>query len=505
MSARVDIREQLTEAEERFERWRKKLGLLVAPLLACLVYALDFPTLKPEAHRLAAVMSAVVVLWITEGLPMPVTALLGACACVILGVAPASNVFAPFAEPLMFLFIGSFILARAIYLHRLDQRLAYAVLSWPIVGARPSRILFAFGLVTATMSAWMSNTATTAMMFAIGMSILGFLFSHEATLGKVDRRYATGLMLMTSFSASIGGLATPVGSPPNLLGIGFIRSQLDTNISFFQWMIIGVPVVAVMYAFLFGYLNVLCPSGLGEVRGSHEMLLKQQKNLGPWTIAQRSTVLAFAFTVAMWIVPGLIGLFWGTDDPLYKQLQRYLPEAVAALVGACLLFVLPGNQGQRAMSWDEATHIDWGVVLLYGGGFAMGVLMRDTGLANALGTWMTQAIPLQGSWSILIVGTLVAALVSEVTSNTASANIVIPVVINYAQQSGGDPLEAALGATFGCSLGFMLPVSTPCNAIVYGSGYIPIARMVRYGLLLDVVGVGVIVVLVKLLLPWARG
>ena len=170
-------------------------------------------------------LGAVVVLWVTEALPLAVTALLGASVCVLLQVAPAKEVFAPFADPLMFLFIGAFILSRAIFLHGLDRRVAYAVLSLPWVGARPSRILLAFGAVTAFISWWISNTATTAMMFGIGLSILAALRA-PGTSATIDPRYATGLMLMTSFAASIGGLATPVGTPPNVIGLGFIRSQI---------------------------------------------------------------------------------------------------------------------------------------------------------------------------------------------------------------------------------------------------------------------------------------
>src|SRR5918999_4679106 len=192
MERTVEAVEQISPAEARFERWRRAAGFVVAPLAFAVLLWLPLPGLKPEAHRLAAVMAAVVILWITEALPLPVTALLGAAACVVLQVAPAREVFAPFADPLMFLFIGSFIIARAIFLHGLDRRVAYAVLSLPWVGARPSRILLAFGAVTAFLSWWISNTATTAMMFGIGLSILAAMRGSES--GSIDPRYPTALM-----------------------------------------------------------------------------------------------------------------------------------------------------------------------------------------------------------------------------------------------------------------------------------------------------------------------
>lgn len=504
--------ERLSEAEAVFERWRRRAGAVLAPSVFLLVWFLPLEGLTPAAHRLAAIMSAVVVLWITEALPMPVTALLGACACVICGVvppegktSPAEIVFAPFADPLMFLFIGSFILARAIFVHHLDRRLAFAVLSQPLIGARPSRILFAFGAVTAGLSAWMSNTATTAMMFAIGLSVLRFFMHSGSTHGAIDRRYATGMMLMTSFAASIGGLATPVGSPPNLIGINAIKNMAGVSIPFFQWMLIGVPIVVSLYLFMYVYLNWLCPSGVRELSGSHEMIADQRRQLGLWTTGQRSTLLAFAVTVALWVIPGLIALLGGNQHPGYVWFKTYLPETTVALLGAGLLFILPGNHGQRAITWNEATKIDWGVVLLYGGGFALSTLATKTGLAGATADWLKGAFVVDNSWALLFVATLVAALTSELTSNTASAQLVVPFVITYALAIGVDPLGPALGATFGSSLGFMLPVSTPCNAIVYGSGMIPIGRMIRYGFLLDLAGVVVVTLIVGALLPLLRG
>lgn len=497
--------EPKTESEARFDRVRRRLGLALAPIAFTLIYLAEFAALKPEAHRLAAVMAAVITLWITEALPLPATALIGAAACVVLQVAPAKDVFAPFADPLIFLFIGSFILARAIFLHELDRRLAFSALSMSWVDARPSRILFVFGAVTAFISAWISNTATTAMMFAIGMAILAFFFRAEQIAGrKIDRRYATGLMLMTSFAASIGGLATPIGTPPNVIGLGFIRQLVGVELSFFKWMAIGVPVVVLLFLFLFAYLNFFCPAGVGEIKGSGDALRRERESLGVWTHGQRSTLIAFSVTILLWIMPGIVALVVGEKSALYQQLNRSLPEGVAAIIGAALLFLLPGNGEKRAISWDEAMRIDWGVILLYGGGFALGVLSFQTGLAEAVGKGLTSLLPWTSGLGLLVASTLVATIVSETTSNTASANMVVPVVIAIARATGADPLEPALGATFGASLGFMLPVSTPCNAIVYGSGYIPLMRMVRYGILLDIAGVVVIVTMVRLLTPLIR-
>src|SRR3954467_15060189 len=309
----------------------RRVGAFLAPAVFLLFLILPLEGLSLPAHRLAAVLAAVVVLWVTEALPLPVTALLGASVCVVLQVAPAKDVFAPFADPLMFLFIGAFILARAIFIHGLDQRVAYAVLSLPRVGARPSRILLAFGAVTAAISGWISNTATTAMMFGIGLSILAALRRPEGP-GKLDPRYATGLMLMTSFAASIGGLATPVGTPPNVIGIGFIRAQVGVEIPFFSWMLIGVPIVVVLFAVLFFYLDRAAPAGLRELPTGAEQIRQERKAMGPWTRPQRSVAIAFGITVALWILPGLIAIALGERSSAYIGLTRSIPEGVAALV-----------------------------------------------------------------------------------------------------------------------------------------------------------------------------
>jgi len=498
--------ETISDAEAKFEQWRNRAGFVLAPAVFLLIWFLPFENLKPEAHRLAAIMAAVIVLWLCESVPMTVTALLGAALAVVLQVADAKTVFAPFADPLIFLFIGSFILARAIFVHNLDKRVAYTVLSMDFIGARPSRILFAFGAVTAFISAWISNTATTAMMFAIGLSLINFLVAQEKETGvKINRNYATALMLMTSFAASVGGLATPIGTPPNVIGIGFLRTLVGADISFFKWMLLGVPVVVVLFLFLWFYFNKLAPAGVKEIKGSAEMLDRERDKLGAWTRGQKSVVIAFAVTVSLWVVPGLIALFAGEQSPIYKTLSSRMPEAVGAIVGALLLFILPGNKvGERAITWENAVKIDWGVIFLYGGGFALGVLSFQTGLAEAVGRGLTGFLPLSGDFGLLVASVIVAVILSETTSNTASANMVVPVVIAISQAQGADPFVPALGATLGASLGFMLPVSTPCNAIVYGSGYVPLMKMVKYGALLDIVGAIVIIAFVWMLAPFLR-
>jgi sodium-dependent dicarboxylate transporter 2/3/5 len=488
-----------------FDVFRNRAGFYFAPIAFLIVLFTPFD-LATEPHRLAAVIAAVAVLWICESIPMPVTALLGAVLCVVMRVAPANEVFAPFGHPLIFLFIGSFILARAIFVHDLDRRFAFAVLSRKWIGGKPSRILFAFGLVTAFASAWLSNTATTAMMFAIGMSIIAFLKKHEKETGiKTGTGFAVVLMLMTSFAATIGGLATPIGTPPNVIGIGFIRKLLGEEIPFFDWMMFATPIAVVLFLILFLYFRFLSGAGSTAISGSVEMIRKERESLGKWTRAQKSTAVAFSVTVGIWIGSGLVAVIAGEQSAVYLAVRSSFPEAAAALLGASLLFFLPGNKkGEKAITWEDAVKIDWGVIMLFAGGFALGVLSFKTGLAEEVGRGLASLIPSAGPFGLLAASVIVAVMISETTSNTASANMVVPVVIAIAQAKGIDPLIPAIGATFGASLGFMLPVSTPCNAIVYGSGHVPLMKMLRYGILLDIVGAIVIIAMLTLMGPWIR-
>ncbi|MCE2727221.1 MAG: DASS family sodium-coupled anion symporter [Planctomycetaceae bacterium] len=450
--------------------------------------------LTPEAWRLAAIVAVVIVLWCTEALPLAVTALLGAAACVLLGVAPAKEVFRPFADPLIFLFIGSFLLAEAIRLHRLDRRLAYAVLAVPWVGEKPVRMLAAVAVVSVAISAFISNTVTAAMMVAIVSGILAAIDEAAVKTGRrPDPAFATGLLLCVAFAASIGGLATPIGTPTNLIGLRFIADELGVAISFVGWCAIGLPIVAVMTTITVFVLGRLFPAGIARLDGVSAYVAAERARLGPWTAGQWSTALAFAATVAMWMVPGFLLAALGPDHEVCVWLKNRLPESVAAIIGAALLFILPGDAGRPALAWKDA-RIDWDVVLLYGGGIALGELCFSQGLASAAGTAITGWIP-AGAWAgtlLVVAAALLAVFTSEFTSNVASATMVVPVVIALGQAVGGNALVAALAATFAASLGFMMPVSSPCNAIVYGTGRIPLRAMMAGGVILDLVGLAVI-------------
>ena len=496
---RAEQRDAGSAADAAFDLWRGRLGFVLAPLAFAIAW-MACAGLDPPAHRLAAILASVVVLWISEAIPMAMTAFLGVAAAVVLGVAPAGEAFAPFADPLIFLFIGTFMLAQAIFHHGLDRRFAFAILGLRGVGEHPGRVLAAYAAASCLISMWISNTATVAMMFPIGLSLLAVLEAHGA---RPAPAYGTALLLSVSFAASIGGLGTPVGTPPNLIGIGigFVRRETGVDVPFFAWMALGMPVVILLFGWAITSLWRGGMRGSTSLRGIGHLVAAERRQLGRWTRGQVNTVVAFGVTVLLWVLPGAVALAGGQDHPLYQWLVARLPEGVVALFGAGLLFLLPTDLRKLrfTLPWAEAVRIDWWIVFLYGGGIALGTLAFKTGLAAAMGHGLTDLLGVRSGFGLLALSTTMAAFLSETTSNTASANMVVPVVIAFARSAGIDPVVPAVGATMGASLGFMLPVSTPCNAIVYGSGRIPLTAMMRYGIALDVAGVVVIVLVLGVL------
>ncbi|MBI2833483.1 MAG: DASS family sodium-coupled anion symporter [Acidobacteria bacterium] len=497
----VEAVETYSPAEERFNRRRRTAGLFAGPAVFLLVLLWPMPGLPAATHRLAAVLATVVVLWITEALPMPITAIAGPALAILLGVAPARTALAPFADPIIFLFIGSFMLAEAMFVHGVDRRIAYTALSWRMVGTSPVRVLIVYGGVAAFISMWVSNTATAAMLYPIGLAISVHVARSGLSRDRA-RAFALSLMLMTSFAASIGGIATPVGTPPNLIGIALMARVLGVKISFFQWMVLGVPTMAILLVFLIAYFG-------GRTRGvelrARDLSIVQQelRKLGPVSMGQRNALLAFAVTIALWIMPGVFAVAGLADTAFAKGYTAAVPESVAALIGAILLFVLPVSWRARqfTLSWEEASRIDWGIILLFGGGLAVGELAFSTGLADAMGQGITSWLPLQGTVGLTVLFTGFAIIMSEAASNTAAANMIVPVAIAVARAAGVNPIEPALGATLGSSMGFMMPISTPPNAIVYSSGHVPITAMMRHGIVLDLVAWFVISGMVLLLGP----
>ncbi|MBQ3882020.1 MAG: DASS family sodium-coupled anion symporter [Bacteroidales bacterium] len=492
--------------ESSFDRKRHIFGAIFGPICALLVYFLPIAGLaeNPEAHKLLAIVTFVAFWWICEPVPIPVTSLIGPTLCVIFGVASATDAFKAFANPMIFLFMGGFLIAKGMMVNGLDKRIAYGIMSMKWVGDSPRKIFLAIGLACMLCSGWISNTATAAMMFPIALGLLEAIREMMAANGKdIDLskyKYATGLMLMTAYACSIGGVLTPIGTPPNIIMIGFIRELAPESpqITFFNWMIWGFLAMALYFVITFFVLQKMFPSDVKHIDGAQEFIQDKKNSLGKWTRAQKNTLFAFIIAVVLWVLPGIFSAVQNIapdaiNADFVKLYGARFPEAVAAMIGGLLMFLLPVDlkKGKMTLSWKEGVSgIDWGTLLLFGGGLAIGGMVFSTGLSQWIGESLTAALGGKPSeYIFLTVFAVTALLLSELTSNTAVANLMGPIAIATAVSLGFSPVPVCVVMALCTSLAFMLPVSTPPNAIVYASGYIPITKMIKAGVLLDIIGV----------------
>jgi sodium-dependent dicarboxylate transporter 2/3/5 len=506
--------QKLSEGEERFERRRRNVGYVLAPLAGVVLYFLPLD-LPQEQQTVAAVLLAVIIMWITEPIPIPVAGLVGAALLILLGVgADADEVLAPFGSGTIFTFIGAFILAQSMLKHGLARRFAFRILALPGVGNSTSRVIIAFGLITCLISAFVSNTATVAMLLptAIGiLAVIANLIQDQRIEAGEDisdfdptrLRVGVAIMLMLAYGASVGGLLTPVGSPPNLIGRALIEEATGEAIPFAQWMGLALPVCALMFVALTIILLLLNKPEIKRISGVAEYVAQERQAMGSLSRAEKNTLIAFVVTVSLWILPGIVALVAGGDSTAYETISTRLDEGVVAVLGASLLFMLPTDWPNRefTLNWSDAARIDWGTIVLFGSGVIFGTLLADTGLAETIGKGSYDALGLTSAVAITVFAVLLAIVVSETTSNTASAAVVVPIIIPIAAAAGINPFVPALAATFAASFGFMLPVSTPQNAVVYGSGTVPITKMIRSGISFDVIGAILILVFLPLLIP----
>ncbi len=508
--AKIESQSKMTEAEEKFDRNRKTLGWFLGPALGLLVYFTPIEGLKPAGHMLMAIMTFVATWWICEPVPIPVTSLIGPVLAVLLGVAPVKAAFAPFADPLIYLFMGSFMLATAMMSHGLDKRFAYAILSMSWVGSSPTRILLAVGLVTALLSGWVSNTATTAMMYPISLGLLMAIKDmYKANGEDLDLntyKYATGLMLMTAYASSVGGVLTPVGTPPNIIMMGFLEKLANVKITFFQWMVWGSVAMVLYFILMFIVLKQMFPAGITSIPGAEKLIAEKRKGLGPLKPGERNAIIAFVVAVTLWVLPGFLSVIYGPGAPILKTYAKYFPEAVVAMMAGLSLFIMPTNWAKRefTLTWKDANKgIDWGTLVLFGGGLALGSMMYTTGMSKWIGDAIVKATGANSQVSIIAVFSVLSLFMSELTSHTAATNMVGPLGITVAVSAGLSPVPVAVAIALASSLGFMMPVSTPPNAIVYASGLIPITTMIRSGAIIDAIGISIITIpIVIYLVQW---
>lgn len=503
-----EVVEETVTQDSSFDRRRRIIGAICGPICALLVWFADIEGLTPEAHGLLSIVTLVALWWITEPIPIPVTSLVGPTLCVVLGVVKMKDAFAAFANPMIFLFMGGFMIAKAMMVNGLDKRIAYGIMSMKWVGDSPRRIFMAIGLACMLCSGWISNTATAAMMFPIALGLLEAIREMMAANGKVidlrSYKYATGLMLMTAYACSIGGVLTPIGTPPNIIMLGFLSEMADIHVSFFDWMVWGFVAMIVYFVIAYIVLSRMFPADVEHIEGAQELIQQKVKALGKWTNAQKNTLFAFIVAVVLWVMPGILSIIYGSDSEVLKTYNRFFPEAVVAMVGALLMFFLPVNKkwSKMTISWKDAVAgVEWGTLLLFGGGLAMGGMMYSTGLSAWIGDQIIGFMGGNPSELLLVsVFCVMSLLLSELTSHTAATNMIGPLAIGAAVSAGFSPVPVAVGVALSASLGFMLPVSTPPNAIVYASGYIPITKMIKTGVYIDFIGIAIVTIPIVLYL-----
>ncbi len=462
------------DLEQRGPAFRP-LPIILTAVAAMGAALAPIPGLSPTAHHTLIILVVAGGLWMSEALPVAVTALLIPILGIGLGVTDARGAFAGFGDPIVFLFFGTFLLTDAAAQHGLTDRLARTVLGSEMVRRKPARLLWTIALLGCGISAWMNNTATTALLLPLALTAERY----------GSRRLLVGILLMTAYAPSLGGLATPVGTAPNLIGLRLLEQATGQRPSFAQWCVTFAPLAVLSTVLTAFWLR----RGAGEAKAG--ILSAPLEEPRPWSLAERTLMPLFGVVILLWILPGILAGTPLQGAPWLKGWQARLPEPAVPMIGALALFLLPSGApgGARILEIPVLKRVDWSTLLLFGGGLSLGAMMFDSGLARALGEGIFRAMPVGGTYGIVLAATLMAVIVSEMTSNTASASLVVPVVLALAQAAGVDPVKPALAATVACSFGFMLPVSTPPNALVFATGKVRIREMIAYGALLDLGGV----------------
>ncbi len=483
-------------------------------MAAALVYlALGSAEMGGDARWVAAIATLMAIWWMSEAIPLAATSLLPIVLIPMLTERTVGETTAPYASPLVFLFLGGFLIAIAMEKWNLHRRIALLTLRQ--VGASPRRIVLGMMIATGFLSMWVSNTATTLMMLPIGFSVLTLLTGQSLEAGSggavqpIDdpdvARFGTCLVLAIAWSASMGGLGTLLGSPPNAIIAGYAAEELGREIGFVEWMVLGVPTAALFI--LIGWFLMtrwLYRFALDEIPGGRAMIRGEIGKLGRLSQGEKMVALVFASAAFLWIVPGLLATF-PAIDAAWPWLGG-LDDTAIAIAAGLALFLLPGEGRSRmVLEWKDAEDgLPWGVLLLFGGGLSLAGAVAATGLDGWFGAQVSGlgALPL-----ILIVACVVAIVLflTEVTSNTATAATFIPVLGGVAIGIGMDPLTLLVPAAFAATCAFMLPVGTPPNAIAFSTGAVTIAQMARGGLVLNIVGVLLITLLTYLLGGWALG
>lgn len=470
----------------------KNIGLLLGPLLFVATLLWFHPAgLSTEANAVLACTLWVAIWWITEAIPIAITSLLPIILFPLTGGLDLAETTASFGHKYIFLYIGGFILAIAIERWNLHKRIALSIIK--LIGTNVKSIILGFMVATAFLSMWISNTATSVMILPIGMAIIAQLMDNPVTIEDENKTFGKALMLAIAYSASIGGMATLIGTPPNLVLAGIVQDTYGVEITFSKWFMFGLPISLILLAICWKYLTEVAfkfeqksfPGGKAEIS-------QQLKSLGKISYEEKMVLLVFLATALAWISRSFF-------------LQKFIPnidDTIIAVVGGIALFIIPASKEKKRkiINWEEAVKLPWGILLLFGGGLALASGFKTSGLAEWIGGQMTL---LEGASLIVLLLALIAAVnfLTEITSNLATTAMLLPILAPLALVIDVHPYILMVGATVAASCAFMLPVATPPNAVVFGSGYLKIPDMVKAGIWMNVISILLLCLIVYFVLP----
>lgn len=471
-----------------------KTGLFLGPICFLLIYLfVSPPGLSAEGASLLAVTVWIAIWWISEAIPIAATAMLPLVLFPLTGIMGIKETSIPYSDPMVLLYMGGFMIAVSIEKWNLHKRIALNIINY--LGTGLQKIILGFMLATAFLSMWISNTATTLMMLPIAVAVISQISSDKENISKSDNKIGQSLMLGIAYSASIGGMATVIGTPTNIILVGVIKKTYGIEIGFGQWMLAGFP-IAVGLLFLCWYYLVYVAyrfSHTQEIQGGKEEIQKQLKSLGPITIQEKRVLWVFIGVSVSWISRTFI-------------LQRFIPvldDTLIALVGVLLLFVLPSKseKDSKLLDWKVAEKIPWGILILFGGGLTLASGFQQTGLAKWIGEQfiLLQNVPF---WLFLLFVVAAVNFLTEITSNVATASMLLPILAAVALAMGVHPFGVMVGATMAASCAFMLPVATPPNAVVFGSGYLTIPTMMKAGVWMNLISIIFILSFILWIFPW---
>lgn len=470
---------------------KKALALLLGPLSFIILMWIDKPTGIPEsAYAMLAVTLWIAIWWVTEAVPIAITALLPMVLFPTTGIMTINATTAAYGDKYVFLYLGGFFLAIAIEKWNLHKRIALYIIK--VIGTNIYKVILGFMVATAFLSMWISNTATSVMMLPMGMSIVAQLKDNPTTSENENSIFGKALMLSIAYSASIGGIATLIGTPPNLVMAGFVQKTYGIEITFGQWLQFGLPLSIILLVIAWFYLTrIAFKFEQKEFPGGKEEVNRLIKELGPMQFEEKIVLAVFIATAFCWI----------TRSFILQDLIPGIDDTIIAMGAAILLFILPTNNNKgRIIHWADSTKIPWGIILLFGGGMALAAGFQETGLA----LWLGSQIDLLIGVSLFILVFIVIAAVNfltEITSNLATTAMLLPILAPVAITLDVNPFTLIVATAAAASCAFMLPVATPPNAVVFGSGYLRIIDMIRSGFWMNIMSIIVLFIFVYYLLP----